>query len=71
MTSVKRTPEGDVDRERTWAFEERRLRRRQVYAQELMALAMLADDVEAEELVKVRRTAAYKLLVERLTSGAG
>ena len=70
MSVIKRDDQGDVDRERTWAFEERRLRRRQVYAQELMAIALLAPDIESEEVVAIRATAAYRRLIERLTHGA-
>lgn len=70
MSHIKRDENGDVDREKTWAFEERRLRRRQVYAQELIALALMSDDVHASELIAVRETAAFQRLVQRLTHAA-
>jgi hypothetical protein len=57
----------DREKENSWAWEERRLRRREVYAQELMAVAILADDVHDEALDKIRETQAYQRLVERLT----
>jgi hypothetical protein len=66
MTDVKRDEHGDVDREKTWAFEERRLRRREVYAQELMALAIFEDDPLSEVTAAIRQSAAYKALAARL-----
>lgn len=60
---------GDVDRERTWKFEERRLRRRQVYAQELMAAAYFLEP-EGEEIEAIRNTAAFKALTKRLSGGS-
>src|SRR3954470_2885175 len=47
-------------------FEARRLRRREVYAQELMAVAVMADDVADEELVAIRETVPFKRLLARL-----
>ncbi len=55
----------------SWLWEERRLRRREVYAQELMAVAILADDVHDEALEKIRETQMYQRLVERLTRSGG
>lgn len=66
MSKIVRQDNGDVDRERTWKFEERRLRRRQVYAQELLALAYFID-TEGREAV--RQTAAFKALAERMMRG--
>jgi hypothetical protein len=48
------------------AYEQARLRRREVYAQELLAVAMLAEDVHDEHLVQIRQSNAYKNLVSRL-----
>lgn len=66
MTDIKRDEYGDVDREKTWAFEERRLRRREVYAQELMAVAIMSDGFPGADLTGIRESAAYKTLVARL-----
>ena len=60
---------GDVDRERTWKFEERRLRRRQVYALELLAFARFCGP-ETGEWQAVRNTAAFQALTKRLTGGS-
>lgn len=62
-TIVKRDENGDVDREKTWSFEERRLRRREVYAQELMAVAVIVEDVDLDV---VRQSPAFQRLVARL-----
>lgn len=47
-------------------YEAARLRRREVYAQELMAVALYEDDPESEAMVGIRGSAAYKRLVARL-----
>lgn len=52
----------------SWAFEERRLRRREVAAQELASLALLADD---EDVVKIKAGKLYQRLFERATSTVG
>jgi uncharacterized membrane protein YccC len=65
-TAPDRDPNADS---RGW--EERRLRRREVYAQELLAVAYLADDVNAPELEAIRATAQYQRLVDRLTGRDG
>jgi hypothetical protein len=54
-----------------WEFEERRLRRREVYAAELMAVALFEDDPSAEAMSGVRGSDAYKRLVSRLTRTPG
>lgn len=48
-----------------WAWETQRLRRREVVAQEFLALAMVADDAD---LTKLRQSPAYKKIFDRLTS---
>jgi hypothetical protein len=48
------------------AYEAARLRRREVYAKELVAVALMADDLESEDMVAIRQTNAYKRLVARL-----
>ena len=53
-----------------YAFEERRLRRREVYAQELLAVAYLADDVNDPNLEAIRQSFAFQRLVERLKGTA-
>lgn len=60
------TPERD--KENGWAWEDRRLRRREVYAQELLAVAMFAEDINDEHLVAIRGTHAFQRLIERLTA---
>lgn len=59
-------PKSDGD---PWSYEERRLRRREVYAQELLAVAMLADDVADENLVAIRSSERFKALIDRLKTG--
>ena len=54
-----------------YAYEERRLRRREVYAQELLAVAFLADDVHDEHLEAIRQTPRFLALVERLKERGG
>lgn len=51
-------------------YEERRLRRREVYAQELLAVAYLADDVNDPNLEAIRESAAFQRLVDRLKGTA-
>lgn len=55
----------DRDRENSWAWEDRRLRKREVAAKELSALALLADD---EDVEKIKAGALYRRLFERVTS---
>lgn len=47
-----------------WAWESQRLRRREVVAQELLAVAMLVSDAE---LAALKSGPAYKRIMERLT----
>jgi hypothetical protein len=49
-----------------WEWEERRLRRREVYAQELLAVAYLADDVADPNLEAIRQSPGFQRLVDRL-----
>lgn len=49
-------------------WEERRLRRREVYAQELMAVAVILDD---DALAEVRQAPAFLRLVARLKGESG
>lgn len=51
-----------------WEWEEKRLRRREVYALELAAVAFMSDDVGDDALVAIRKTAAFKRLMTRLSS---
>lgn len=51
------------NRENSWEWEERRLRKREVYAQELLAVATIGSD---EEIDAVGKSPAFKRLVERL-----
>lgn len=60
-------PERGDSGSREW--EERRLRRREVYAQELMAVAVILDDQEA--LAEVQQSPAFKRLVARLKGDPG
>ncbi len=46
-----------------WVYEQRRLRRREVAAQELAALAALVDE---EELEQIRAGATYRRMFERV-----
>lgn len=58
-------PERDPNAEsRGW--EERRLRRREVYAQELLAVAYMADDVNDPDLTAIRGSVSFRRLVDRL-----
>lgn len=70
MSKIVRQDNGDVDRERTWTFEERRLRRREVYAQELIAAAYFLEP-EGAEVNAIRQSVAFKRLYERLSGGPG
>lgn len=51
-------------------FEERRLRRREVYAWELMAVAMMTEEIGDESLAAIQRSDNFKRLVTRLTTQA-
>lgn len=59
-------PERGDSGSREW--EERRLRRREVYAQELMAVAVILDD---DALAEVRQAPAFLRLVARLKGESG
>lgn len=58
------TPERDIQNSREW--EERRLRRREVYAQELLAVSVFYDGMEEEDVAAIAASAPFKRLVERL-----
>lgn len=59
------------ERQDSWAWEEQRLRRREVYAQELMAVAVMQDDIHDDDLVAIRQSPAFQRLVERLKGEPG
>lgn len=61
---------GQSGKGESWEYEERRLRRREVYAQELLAVAYLADDVNDPNLEVIRQSFAFQRLVERLKGTA-
>jgi hypothetical protein len=48
-----------------WRYEEQRLRRREVYAQELTAISMLADQASIDKIVSTSR---FRALLDRLGS---
>lgn len=59
------------DAEHSWKWEERRLRRREVYAQELAAFAMTCEDFQEPDMLAIRQSAAYRRLVDRLKGEPG